>query len=157
MRRSMPVLTLAVLVLLPWGSTRVLGQGKGAAWEQEKEREREIAALQGTWKMLRWEENGKVMSIDGLGLHWHVKGSKMLAEEKGKFIDEGKLEYLDPMRTPAPLDIHWAGRATDAQIYVRAGDYLILCGNRGGGPRPTQFKSGVPGGGSFLVVFKIER
>jgi uncharacterized protein (TIGR03067 family) len=164
MRRATLVLTLTLAVaalLLPWGSNRAAGQWKGqwSGWEHEAERDRdrEIAALQGTWRMLRWEENGKMVPLEDLGLHWHVKGGKMVAEEKGKVIGEGKLEYLEATRTPALMDIHWFGRKTDTQIYVRAGDLLIMCGNRDGGPRPTCFKTGCPAGGTFLVVFQIER
>jgi hypothetical protein len=59
------------------------------------------------------------------------------------------------------LDMHdAAGTHTDSAIFIRAGDYMIMCGNRpsqDGKKRPSEFKSGTENGGAYLIVWRIER
>jgi uncharacterized protein (TIGR03067 family) len=111
----------------------------------------ELASLQGTWKILRWEEDGKVIPIAKQS-PWKVKGTKV---NNGDV--EGTIELVDVTRTPAQLNIQFANRKLDEFIYVRSGEYLIMCGQRGG-PRPSEFKTSPHEQGiSQLFVWKIDR
>lgn len=113
---------------------------------------KELAALQGTWKLLSWEEDGKVIPIAKDNSGWSVKGTKV---RNGPI--EGTLELIDPTKTPAQLNIQFSERKLDEFIYVRAGDYLIMCGQRGG-PRPSGFKTAPHEQGiNQLFVWKIDR
>jgi uncharacterized protein (TIGR03067 family) len=154
MRRFAPLILVALAVLLAWASwgsspPTVLAQDKEADGAREKER----AALQGAWKCLRWEEDGK---LEERRPTWTLKGEDAVSEGKDLTTFNGKVELLDPTKTPARIDIKWSDLGTDRCIYVRAGDYMILCGNRDK-PAPTEFKSGTEKGGQFLYVWKIER
>jgi uncharacterized protein (TIGR03067 family) len=64
---------------------------------------------------------------------------------------------LDPTKTPKHLDFRFSSGRTDLIIYVRAGDYMIYCGNRDRQTRPREFVSGTPQGGEYLMAWKIER
>jgi uncharacterized protein (TIGR03067 family) len=129
----------------------VLGQEKNPHVE-------ELAALQGTWKVLRFEEGGKRLD-DGIKRTWVIDGHKITLMDNGKAILERKMK-IDPTRNPKHLDMHAGEEHTDSAIYVRAGDYMIMCANRpcvDGKKRPTEFASGTEQGGVYLIVWKIER
>lgn len=112
---------------------------------------KELAAIQGTWRLLRWEESGKAIPV-AKEPGWIVKGTKV---RNGDI--EGTLELVDVTRTPAQLNVQFPGRKLDEFIYVRAGDYLIMCGQRGG-PRPSEFKTAPHEQGiNQLFVWKIDR
>jgi uncharacterized protein (TIGR03067 family) len=116
--------------------------------------EEELAALQGTWVPLQYEEGGR--KIQGTFNCTHlIKGDKVTVRVNGETIAEGKV-VLDPTTSPKHLDFHFPSGRTDLMIYVRAGDYVIYCGNRGG-KRPLAFASGTANGGAYLLVWKIER
>ncbi len=113
---------------------------------------KELAAIQGTWRILRWEEDGKNIPIARDDPGWSVKGTKV---KNGDL--EGTLEQIDVSKTPAQLNIQFPKRKRDEFIYVRAGEYLIMCGQRGG-PRPSEFKTASrPQGINQLFVWKIDR
>jgi uncharacterized protein (TIGR03067 family) len=113
---------------------------------------KELAALQGTWRLLRWEEDGKVIPIAKDNPGWSVKGTKVKNGDH-----EGTLELVDVTKTPARLNIQFPERKLDEFIYVRAGDYLIMCGQRGG-PRPSEFKTAPHEQGiNQLFVWKMDR
>lgn len=115
-------------------------------------KQQELAALQGTWKCLRWEEDGKLIPIAKDSPKWVVKGTKVKNGDH-----EGTLELVDVTATPARLNIQFPERKLDEFIFVRAGDYLILCGQRGG-PRPSEFKTAPHEQGiNQLFVWKIDR
>jgi uncharacterized protein (TIGR03067 family) len=129
------------------------------ALAQDKVQEKELAALQGTWVLLRHEECGKVVVDDNTPEDKRerliIKGDKVVCKN-GETIVEGKL-VLDATKTPKQLDLRFTPGHSDVTIYVRAGNYLILCGNRGGNTRPTEFVSGAEKGGEVLTVWKLEK
>src|SRR5262245_11891632 len=130
------------------------------ALAQDKVQEKELAALQGTWVLLRHEEGGKVIvddnTPDDKRQHLIIKGDKVTCKN-GETIVEGKV-VLNATKTPKHLDLQYTPRHADVTIYVRAGNYLILCGNRGAGnTRPTEFVSGAEKGGEALTVWKMEK
>jgi uncharacterized protein (TIGR03067 family) len=114
----------------------------------------ELAALQGTWVPLHYEEEGK--KVQGAFHCKHlIKGDQVTVQVNGETKAEGKV-VLDPTQSPKHLDFQFTSGQTDLLIYVRAGDYVIYCGNRGG-KRPLEFVSGTARGGAYLLVWKIER
>jgi uncharacterized protein (TIGR03067 family) len=115
--------------------------------------DKELAALRGTWMLLRYEEGGKLVQ-DDRKIRLIVDGDDVTYQENGVTKAEGKV-IVDPMKEPRHLTfVH--PEHTDLIIYVRAGDYLIYCGNRGG-RRPTEFVSGTAKGGAYLMAWKIEK
>jgi uncharacterized protein (TIGR03067 family) len=117
--------------------------------------EKELAALQGTWVPLYYEEGGK--RVPGTYSCQHIiRGDRVTVQVNGQTKAEGKV-VLDPTQNPKHLNLQFTSGGTDLLIYVRAGDYLIYCGNRGGKTRPSEFASGTAKGGEYLLVWKVER
>lgn len=154
MRGSMLVVASALAALL------VPTQGSPAgALAHDKVHEKELAALQGTWVLLRHEESGKVVVDDNTPDNKRerliINGNKVVCKN-GETIVEGKV-VLDATKNPKHLDLQYTPKHSDVTIYVRAGNYLILCGNRDGKTRPTEFVSGAEKGGEALTVWKREK
>jgi uncharacterized protein (TIGR03067 family) len=121
----------------------------------EKTQDRELAALQGTWVPLQNEEGGNKAQGE-FNFKQFIKGDKVTFQVNGETKAEGKV-VLDPTKNPKHLDFQFTSGQTDLIIYVRAGDYVIYCGNRDGKTRPSEFASGTAKGGDYLQVWKIER
>ena len=143
---------VVLCLVAPWPATGPVASGQEKVDKGQAAKD-ELAALQGTWRLLRWEEDGKLYPVDKES-PWVVKGAKLKNADL-----EGTLEVVDATTTPAKLNIQVPERKLDEFIYVRAGDYLIMCGRRGG-PRPSEFKT-APNDGSLginqFLVWKIER
>jgi uncharacterized protein (TIGR03067 family) len=151
MRGSVLVVACALVALL------VPAQGsQPRALAPANVNEKELAALQGTWILLRHEEGGKVVvddnTRDDRRERLIIKGDKAAGKNGGTIV-EGKV-VLDAAKTPKHLDLRFTWGQTDVIIYVRAGNYLIQCGNRDGKTRPAEFVSGTKKGGEFLTVWK---
>ena len=132
-------------------ASQSLGQDKQVDAERVKA---EFAALQGTWRCLRWEQEGTVMPEESRRtVSVVVKDETYKSTVDGVNFKEGKLT-LDPSGTPSQVDAPFDGGVNRA-VYVRSGDYLILC--VGGERRPTEFVCGGEKGGDSLYVFRIER
>ena len=151
MRCCMLVVACALAALL----VPTQGSPPGAQ-AQDKVQDKELAALQGTWVLLRQEESGKVVlddnTPDDRRERLIIKGDKAAGKNGGTIV-EGKV-VLDAAKTPKHLDLRFTWGQTDVIIYVRAGNYLIQCGNRDGKTRPAEFVSGTKKGGEFLTVWK---
>src|SRR5437016_5937613 len=92
----------------------------------------ELAALQGTWKLVAHEENGKDVPTDDGGIRLYIiDKDKMTFKKKDDVLAEGTLE-LDPTRSPKHMDYRLTSGQTDLIIFLRVGDYLIKCGRRDG-------------------------
>jgi uncharacterized protein (TIGR03067 family) len=143
-------LVLAVVALVCFAVAPALPEAlaqDGARAERE-----ELAALKGTWKCMRLEEGGKLVDRKGT---YTVDGHELTTDWDGS---RGEARFhINASSEPKHLDIVFAQDRKDLTIYVRAGAYLIQCGNRDGKPRPTRFATGVEGGGEYLIVWKIER
>lgn len=114
----------------------------------------EFAAVQGTWRCLRWEQEGVVMPEEARrAVTVVVKGETYKSTVDGVNFKEGKLT-LTPSATLSQADATFDGGVNRA-IYVRSGDYLIMC--VGGERRPAEFGCGGKEGGDSLYVFRIER
>jgi uncharacterized protein (TIGR03067 family) len=114
----------------------------------------ELAALQGSWKLMTYEEDGK--EVKDVGNPYTIEKDKLTVKRDGEVTAEGPLE-LDPTRSPKHLDFQRTGGQTEMTIYVRVGDYLILCGRRDGKTRPSEFATGTANGGEYLIVLKREK
>jgi uncharacterized protein (TIGR03067 family) len=125
------------------------------AQERGTPQSKELAALQGTWVPLPYEEGGKPARSD-LNFRQIIKGDKVIFQVNGETKAEGKV-VLDPTQNPRHLDFQFTSGQTDLIIYVRVGDHVIYCGNRDGKTRPTEFASGTPKDGEYLMAWKIER
>jgi RNA polymerase sigma factor (sigma-70 family) len=115
----------------------------------------ELAALQGVWLPLRYEENGKEFSPQ---CKHFIKGNKVTVQVDGEKIAEGDL-VLDATKNPKRLDFVFPPGQTGQKhsiIYVRVGDHIIYCGNRDRKTRPTEFSTGTANGGDYLIAWKIE-
>ena len=115
----------------------------------------ELAALQGVWLPLRYEENGKEFSPE---CKHFIKGDKVIVQVNGETIAEGKL-VLDSTKNPKHLDFVFPPGLTGQKhsiIYVRVGDHIIYCGNRDRKTRPSEFSTRTANGGDYLIAWKIE-
>ena len=123
------------------------------AWEAA--RETELAALQGTWVPLEYEEGGK--KAEGAVPTRHIiSGDKVTVQVDGRTRDEGRV-VLDPTQNPKQMYLRMNAGPTHAIIYVRAGNHVIYCGNRRQGPLPSEFATGTAKGGEYLIAWRIER
>lgn len=114
----------------------------------------EFAAIQGTWRCLRWEQEGVVMPEEARrAVGVVVSGEEYRSTVDGVTFKEGRLT-LNPSATLSQADASFDG-GVNRSIYVRSGDYLILC--VGGERRPAEFACGGERGGDSLYVFRIER
>jgi uncharacterized protein (TIGR03067 family) len=113
--------------------------------------EKDTAALQGSWKLVKLESSGdrnpSKTEMDGVRLTF--KGNQMV------FSFEVKVYYgtytIDPEKTPKRLNLIGKDFGT-MTIYRLEGDTLTICGGRGGN-RPTEFKM-TKEGRVDLVVFE---
>jgi uncharacterized protein (TIGR03067 family) len=102
---------------------------------------KELARLQGTWKMVSLERDGRVFEYpEGSQPRWLVKGNRLLnaADEK-----EFATIVVDPSTTPKLLDQMRTGAKSAAEaIYTLDGDTWTVCINTqtdGARERPTDF------------------
>jgi uncharacterized protein (TIGR03067 family) len=127
--------------------------GRDEAWEEA--REKELAALQGTWVPLQYEEGGKKVEGD-INTRHIINGDKVTIQVDGRTQTEGRV-VIDPTQNPKQLYLHLNSGLTHAIIYVRVGNYVIYCGNRHEEPLPSEFVSGTAKGGEYLMAWRIER
>lgn len=123
--------------------------------EQDECQKTELAALQGTWVPVQYEESGGAVPGD-FNFRQIIKGDRVFFMVKGALKAQGRVT-VDATSRPAHLDFEFTSRQTDLMIYARVGDQLICCGNRNGAKRPSEFKSGTADGGEYLMAWKIEK
>jgi uncharacterized protein (TIGR03067 family) len=121
----------------------------------EAAREKELAALQGTWVPLQYEDGGKMAEGDITTRHI-IKGDRLTIQVNGQTQDEGRV-ILDVTQNPKQMYLRLDSGPTHALIYVRVGNHVIYCGNRRQEPMPTEFESGTDKGGEYLIAWKIDR
>jgi uncharacterized protein (TIGR03067 family) len=149
------LLVLGILLSQVTGPTIVLGQEKA---EKEEAVKKELAALQGTWRLKAGEDGGKEQAPEELKRYSLVfDGSKVTFKQDSETVAEGKAD-VDPMKSPKHMTIKWNIREQpDVIIFIRVGNFLTMCGRRNGGTRPTEFASGTEKGGEFLNVWEREK
>jgi uncharacterized protein (TIGR03067 family) len=150
------VVALSVLTVLASFSTSVFAQ-------DEKTVKEEIERLQGVWKPISAENEGK--QLDPKEDDWTLKftGEKVVQLRKGTVHVEGKVEIASPTKTSKRA--YWKHTNVDVKnsvIYFFVGpDTLVTCWNgKDDGSImewPTGFATGSPGTGAYLVVWKREK
>jgi uncharacterized protein (TIGR03067 family) len=149
------VLVAIVCLTVPWqsGSPVALAQEK---IDKAEAANKELVALQGTWKLMTHEEDGKDVPYGEDVQLYIVEKDKITVKRKGDVIAERPIE-LDATRSPKHLDFQRTGGQTELTIYIRVGDYFIQCGRRDGKTRPSEFATGTANGGEYLIVLKREK
>jgi RNA polymerase sigma factor (sigma-70 family) len=109
--------------------------------------------LQGAWKVVGAESDGKAMPPRGLRMTFEDGQWTMAAEG---FRSEPMPFVLDPAGEPKGIDLPRGPGVVWQGIYRLDGDSLKLCVNRGGGGRPTDFVT-KPGSNCCLFVLERER
>jgi uncharacterized protein (TIGR03067 family) len=132
------------------------GGPKAAAVKTDKEdlEKKERALLQGTWKVLVYEEKGEEQAAENR--EYVFAQDKITFNVNGAVSAEGTFD-LDATKSPRQLDYKLTSGQVDVTIYVVVGNYLIWCGNRDGKTRPGEFTSGTDKGGAYLMVLKRQK
>jgi uncharacterized protein (TIGR03067 family) len=137
----------------------VLAVALAAAADKPKPDEKaELAKLQGTWKVVSVEEDGKPLPAE------EVRGWSLTVEgpnytfRNGREAVEGTYK-LNPLQNPGAIDATRGSGAAKGKtlwgIYRVAGDDLKICFNKPGEEvRPKELKTGGEGGGHRLYVFQ---
>jgi len=116
----------------------------------------DLDKLQGVWKVVAMENDGKKAPEDSVkGIRMTIKGDKLIMKEDNK-EDEASFK-LDPTQKPKTMDMTIkVGDKMEVVklIYDLRGDDLKLCGGRAGKDRPKDFAAK---GGLNLIVFKREK
>ena len=124
--------------------------------KSEKDRaeaaDKELATLQGTWKLQTHEEQGTVLAPDDSQVVT-IADDKITWRRTGAVIEEGRIE-LEATRSPKHLNYQFNSGRNDQTIYIRVGDYLIQCGRRDRKTRPSEFATGTANGGEYLIILK---
>jgi uncharacterized protein (TIGR03067 family) len=147
--RSLVVLVMPVLLA-----------AQGAEGESKKDLER----LQGTWKAVSSETDGKKWADDIMrGYTLTVKNdefTEMISMDMGGGKVSASVSKstvsLDATKKPKAIDYEFnqgGKKVTSLGIYRLEGDTLTICSSRPGKERPTRFESKV-GSGWSLTVYK---
>jgi uncharacterized protein (TIGR03067 family) len=126
---------------------------------QQGDAHKDAEKLQGTWKVVSMEKDGKQAPDEVIREQkpWVIKGDKIITDEKAK---DGTSTYkLDPSKKPKAIDISHPESDVKSTpgIYALEGDTLKLClsypANK---DRPTEFAA-KKGSKVLLIVFKREK
>jgi uncharacterized protein (TIGR03067 family) len=121
---------------------------------------KDMRKLQGTWKVVSVEMDGKKQSDEKLkSATMTVEGNKYLVEVGGKTVEQGTFK-IDPAKTPKTIDVtatQGKGKGnTYHGIYEIKGDTAKDCFAQEGKERPTEFKTRA-GSGWVLRVYKRQK
>jgi uncharacterized protein (TIGR03067 family) len=117
---------------------------------------KELAELQGDWKLMTHEEDGKIVDYGGDTQIYTIAKDQMIVKRKGDVIAEGPIE-LDATRSLKQMDYRLNSGQVDLIIFIRVGDYLIQCGHRDGKTRPSEFATNTSNGGAYLIVLQRQK
>ncbi len=99
---------------------------------------KELAPLQGTWRLTAMERNGEPFELPATPPRWVIKGNKVYYGG-----EELAVLTVEPSTTPRSVDLAFVRPQRELQaIYVVKGDTLKLCVNRQAGgvkERPIGF------------------
>ena len=151
------------LLVIGLGITFVGGQGPVLAQPPGEDAvKKELAKLQGTWRVVQVEENGHKVPADKLReakVTVTVKGNKHTLKYGEK--SQGTVTVtIDPTTRPNRYDMSIPegpnkGRVLQG-IYELKGDTWKYCQDKSGKGRPTEF-SGEAGSNWVLVIMKREK
>jgi uncharacterized protein (TIGR03067 family) len=130
------------------------------AAEDQDAAEKEMDRLQGTWKLVTVEINGKEERL-GASQTLAITKNKMVVKTPDR--SEETLCKLDPTKKLKTIDIVHEGKqdperkGTMLGIYRLEGETLTICTNAiGSDPRPTAFKT-KPADGLTLLVYQRDK
>jgi uncharacterized protein (TIGR03067 family) len=119
----------------------------------------EVKNLQGTWKVVSAERDGKKATQEEIkDFKWIITADKITWTDKGK---NAFLYKLAPAEKPRRIDLMFPERKETEKditrgIYSLEGDALKVCLKPKGEGRPTEF-TGKAGSGLLLFVLKREK
>jgi uncharacterized protein (TIGR03067 family) len=145
------------------------GAAGGAPAPAQKDTEKEVAKLQGTWRGVSGEELGTVLKdTKDEEIEFVFKGDSLVVKQHREVTAEFKFS-LDPSKSPKELDLHFAeadkkGKVCLA-IYELDGDKLTICTNTKLRPtddekRPNVYSTKKPGEKGQIpgkLLFVLER
>jgi uncharacterized protein (TIGR03067 family) len=119
--------------------------GEGAA-------NKELAKLQGTWKVLKAVKSGDPEPADEVQKMRVVISGDKFTIQTGEKKEEAGIK-LDPAKKPAAIDIRAVGDPVTVRgIYKLEKGQLTICFTRDGKPRPKEFSSSQKAGTSLVVL-----
>jgi uncharacterized protein (TIGR03067 family) len=129
------------------------------AGPQQSPAAKELARLQGTWRLVATEARGqKAERGADRPLQWVVKGNKITNTVAGREI--ARITTLDPTAAVKLLDLTYTGGEQPAEgIYRLNGDVWTICLSivgEGVKERPTAFTTTKDGPGRVILIFKRE-
>jgi uncharacterized protein (TIGR03067 family) len=146
-------LALTVLVLVPFGAIPA----------RDETLKKELANLQGEWRLVRGEENGEAANEYTVkNLETAIKGDQLTFKDIAPLTDKASTLTIkiDPSGNPKGIDLkveagEWKGTVLEG-IYECKGDELKLCLFVGQGTRnrPVEFETQ---SGSDRVLFVLKR
>ena len=138
---------LSAILVVALIATGALGGSEAA--------KKELARLQGTWKAVKLEQDGK--RIDSEDLLAVISGEKFIMKTGGE--DQVSRIKLDPSKKPAAIDIHpQKEKATVLGIYKLEGKRLTICFAVGGKQkRPQKFTAPKGSGNALFVLQRVKK
>jgi uncharacterized protein (TIGR03067 family) len=125
--------------------------GGGAAGKQQ-------ARLQGTWKVLKMQQDGRPAPADEVQkTRLVVAGDKLTVTVEGT-PDEVATFTLDPSQKPAAIDIRPAKEKKVVRgIYKFEKDQLLICFAKDGKERPKEFASSQDARTTLVVLDRVKK
>jgi uncharacterized protein (TIGR03067 family) len=117
---------------------------------------KELDDLQGSWKLICHEEDGKVVDYGGDTQIYKYEKGNLTVKRNENLVAEGTIE-LDATRSPKQMDYRINNGQIDPIIYFRVGEFMIQCDHRDGKTRPTEFATNTPNGGAYLIVLQRQK
>lgn len=112
------------------------------------------AALQGKWKLVRFDRwGGGPVDTDSVGKTWEITEKEVISPGKFRFDVAGNY-LVRPLHFPKQIDVKTADGKKKPGIYSVEGNTLKLCIDDNGGERPTTLASQ---GKSEIWLFVFER
>ncbi len=127
-----------------------------AAEDKDDAAKKDLEKMQGTWKFISVEQDGKPAPKGDEPQTITFQGDKFAVKVGDKVVQAGT-QKLDPGKKPKTVDAtvtEGEGKGTTMLgIYELNGDTIKACFDMQGKKRPTEFKTS-PGSGHFLAVIK---
>ena len=121
---------------------------------KDERSEKDLAKLQGTWKVESALVGGeKIPAEQQAKMSFTFKGAELIPADNPRDVAKVK---LDPSQKPAAIDLTEKNKKTSLGIYEIDGDTLKLCFNEPGKGRPKTFES-AKGSPTVSLVLKRDK